>query len=212
MITIGLLDDHPLIVSGIQRMLQNNSDIQLHWAISQPDDLQERLLEAPIDLLLLDINLTVANGLELCKKLHKQYPALYIIMLTSYVETTLVKAALRNGAMGYLLKNAADSEIVDAIQSVFRGERYLPQRIRDLLLEESLSQQPNQSPSPMPQLTRRELDVLRLIVQALTNQEIADKLFVSPKTIETHRMNLFQKMGVKNTAGLVRIAMEKGLV
>ena len=212
MIKIGLLDDHPLIITGVGGMFQDDPDIRLCWAISQPNDLLQRLLEMPVDLLLLDINLTQADGLIVCKQLHQQYPALYILMLTSYEETTLVKAALRNGASGYLLKNAPYSEMADAIQIIYRGERYLTQRIRDLLLEEGLGHPTSQATGYTPQLTRRELEVLRLIVQELTSQEMADKLFVSSKTIETHRMNLIQKMGVKNTAGLVRVAMEKGLV
>lgn len=212
MITIGLLDDHPLIIAGIQGMFQDNPAIRLRWAISQPDNLPEQLAAEPIDALLLDINLTVADGLVICKQLHQQHPALRVIILTSYEETNLVRAAFRNGASGYVLKNASYAELSEAIQTVCRAERYVAQCMRDRLLEESLGQSSNLPAGYTPLLTRRERTVLQLIVQELTNHQMADQLCVSDKTIETHRMNLIQKMGVKNTAGLVRIALEKGLV
>lgn len=212
MIAIGLIDDHPLILTGIQSLFQDDPDICLRWAVSQPDELESQLDKALVDVVLVDINLTTANGLELCKHLRRQYPALSMIILTAYAETALIKAALRNGASGYLLKNAGHKEMSEAITTVYQGKRYLPYHIQEFLLNESLGQPSNQSPGFTPQLTRRELDVLTLIVNELTSQEIADKLFVGLKTIETHRTNLFLKFGVKNTAGLVRIAMEKGLI
>ena len=212
MITLGMLDDHPLITAGIRNMFENDTEACICWAISLPDTLTQQLTREPVDVLLLDVNLTLADGLVICKQLCQQYPALHIIMLTSYEETNFVRAAFRNGASGYLLKNASYAEISEAVQVVCRGERYIARRMRDLLLADGLGLSATTAPGYSPLLTRRELDVLLLIVQELTNQEMADQLCISAKTIETHRMNLIQKMGVKNTAGLVRVAMQKGLV
>lgn len=156
MITIGLLDDHPLIIAGIQRMFENDPAIRLRWAISQPGDLPTQLAAEPTDALLLDVNLTVADGLIIGKQLHQQYPALSIIMLTSYEETNLVRASFRNGAIGYVLKNAPYAELAEAIQTACRGERYVSRRLRDMLLEESLGQSANLPTGYMPLLTRRE--------------------------------------------------------
>lgn len=212
MITVGVLDDHPLITAGIQNMFEGDAELRLRWAISLPDNLMPQLTCEPVEVLLLDINLTLADGLLVCKQLRQQYPALHVIMLTSYEETNLLRAAFRNGAVGYLLKDASCAEITEAVQAVCRGERYIARRMRNRLLEEGVGQLVTTTPGYAPLLTRREHTVLELIVRELTNQEMADQLCVSVKTIETHRMNLIQKMGVKNTAGLVRVAMEKGLV
>lgn len=212
MITVGILDDHPLITAGIQNMFEDDVEVCLRWAILSPDILVQQLTHEPVEVLLLDINLTLADGLVICKQLRQQYPALHVIMLTSYEETNLLRAAFRNGAVGYLLKDASRTEISEAVQAVCRSEHYIARRMRDRLLEEGLGQSATTAPGYTPLLTRREHTVLQLIVRELTNQEMANQLCVSAKTIETHRMNLIQKLGVKNTAGLVRVAMEKGLV
>ena len=112
--------------------------------------------------------------------------------------------------MGYLLKNTSQKELTEAIKSVIQGKRYLPKKISDILLNDSIGI--NNSSYFIPKLTVREKEILHLIIQEFTTEEIAAKIFVSTKTVESHRSNLIQKLGVKNTAGLVRVAFEKGLV
>ena len=133
-----------------------------------------------------------------------------VVMLTSFEETALVKTALRNGADGYLLKDAAEQDFLSAIENVLKGEQYIQKNVQDLMLKEAMGQK--KDTSYIPKLTRREKEILQLIVDEKTTQEIADTLFLSVSTVETHRMNLISKLGVKNVAGLVKLTLERGLL
>ena len=209
MIKVAVLDDHNMVLKGIESMLEGVEDI----AVTATYTLGKQLLgeidvEVP-DVLLLDINLPDLNGIDICKKLLKKYPRLSILALSNYSEAGFIKNMLRNGAKGYLLKNTGKPELITAIETVYHGKQYLPLEIKDILLNDSIG---NSNMSFIPKLTRREKEVLSLIVKEHTTQEISEKLFISPKTVESHRNNLTQKLGVRNTAGLVRVALEKGLL
>ena len=133
-----------------------------------------------------------------------------VIMLTSFEETALVKTAIRNGADGYLLKDASEQDFLAAIDTVLKGEQYIQKSMQDLMLKEAMGQKKDNS--YIPKLTRREKEILQLIIDEKTTQEIADTLFLSVSTVETHRMNLISKLGVKNVAGLVKLTLERGLL
>ena len=210
MIKVAICDDHTMVLRGIETMLEDSDMI----IITATYNLGKQLL-AEIDnnlpnVLLLDINLPDSNGIELCRELIKKHPQLLIIGLSNYSETGFIKNMLRNGAKGYLLKNTDKQELILAITTVHKGGTYLPRNIQDILLNESIGN-PSQI-SFIPKLTRRETEVLHLIAKEHTNQEIAELLFISTKTVESHRNNLIQKLGVRNTAGLIRVALEKGLL
>jgi DNA-binding NarL/FixJ family response regulator len=210
MIRLAITDDHLLILEGFKTMISGMKDLSLDFSFSTANELLTSISSIEIDVLLLDINLPDGNGIELCKILKKDYPNLKIIALTNFEETSFVKQMIKNGASGYLLKNSSKEEISSAINAVFKyDEVYIPDSIKKKILAESFGKK-NQS--FVPKLTRREKEVLELVSKELTNEEIADKLFVTIKTIEAHRSNLLQKMGVKNTAGLIRVAFEKGLL
>lgn len=209
MIKVAATDDHIMVLRGIETMLKNSEDITIIATYKNCiDTLKGIKIEKP-DILLLDINLSDGNGVEFCKTLYKEYPKIKIIALTNYNETAFVKNIIRNGAKGYLLKNTDKNELESAIKKVFRGEQYLQKSIQKKLLEESFGITSRNT--FIPKLTRREKEVLKLIVDELTTQEIAERLFISTKTVETHRSHLIQKLDVRNIAGLVRIAIEKGL-
>ena len=210
MIKVAICDDHTMVLRGIETMLEDSDMI----IITATYNLGKQLL-AEIDnnlpnVLLLDINLPDSNGIELCRELIKKHPQLLIIGLSNYSETGFIKNMLRNGAKGYLLKNTDKQELILAITTVHKGGTYLPRNIQDILLNESIGN-PSQI-TFIPKLTRRETEVLHLIAKEHTNQEIAELLFISTKTVESHRNNLIQKLGVRNTAGLIRVALEKGLL
>lgn len=209
MIPIAITDDHTIVIEGIKTMLKSNKEIEVLQSFETLNDTFENLNSA-VKVLLLDINLPDGNGINACKELLEKHPDLKIIALTNFEDTVFIKQIIKNGAMGYLLKNTDKKELTEAIKSVIEGNRYLPKKISDILLNDSIGIQ--NSNYFVPKLTVREKEILTLIIQEFTTEEIAAKIFVSTKTVESHRSNLIQKLGVKNTAGLVRVAFEKGLV
>ncbi len=210
MIKVAILDDHLMVIRGIESMLEDAHGIKVIAAYERKAHFLKDLSSLQPDVLLLDINLPDGNGLELAKELHKDYPGIMIIGLSNYSEPSFIKNMLRQGAKGYLLKNTDRKELVTAITAVYKGETYLPGTIREILLNDSIGNP--QQPGFVPKLTRREKEVLDLIAKEHTNHEIADALFISTKTVESHRNNLIQKFGARNTAGLIKSAMEKGLL
>jgi len=209
MIKVAVTDDHPMVLRGIETMLKNSADITVIATFNSCSETYLGIKSNKPDILLLDINLPDCNGIEFCKTLNKVFPDIQVIALTNFNETAFVKNIVRNGAKGYLLKNTDKVELESAIRKVYRGEQYLQKSIQKKLLDESFGITSRNT--FIPKLTRREKEVLKLIVDELTTHEIAEKLFISTKTVETHRSHLIQKLDVRNTAGLVRIAIEKGL-
>lgn len=210
MITIAITDDHQMVMQGIETMLKYEPDMVISYKYNSVASTLEGLSTQQPDILLLDINLPDGNGIDLCKQLTVLYPKLKIIALSSFSEIAFVKRILSNGASGYLLKNTSKEELIEAFKTVLDGGQYLQSDIQKKLLQSSLGQK--KSASFIPKLTRREKEVLTAISEELTTQEIADQLFISIKTVETHRMNLISKLGARNSVGLIKIAMEKGLL
>jgi DNA-binding NarL/FixJ family response regulator len=203
MIRVHIVDDHKMLVEGL-RMLIDESGTAKVTAVSHDAAQCYRILagETP-DVLLLDINLPDANGVDLCAELKSKYPDLKILALTSYGEYTVVRRMIENGALGYVLKNAMSEEVIAGIEAVASGELFLCHEV-DLLMKKQ--------ENTAIWLTLRERELLKLIVEGYTNPEIAEKIFLSPETIKGYRKNLLFKLGVKNTATLVKLAIEEKLV
>ena len=211
MITIAITDDHVMVVEGLKTMLKHVEEIEIVSSYHTVRDTIDGLNNILPQVLLLDINLPDGNGIHLCKQLKDNYKDLKIIALSNYEDISFVKQIIKNGANGYLLKNTSKQELIDAINTVISNQLFLPEKLQRMLLNDSLGK-PNNSSFFVPTLTRREKEVLTLIVKEYTSEEIANELFVSVKTVEAHRSNLIQKLSVKNVAGLVRVAIEKGLI
>ena len=209
MIKIAITDDHTIVIEGIKNMLQSNKEIEVLQSFENLKDTFENLNDS-VKVLLLDINLPDGNGINACKQLLEKHQDLKIIALTNFEDSIFIKQILKNGAMGYLLKNTSKTELMEAIKEVTNGNRYLPKKISDILLNDSIGIE--NSSYFIPKLTLREKEILALIIKEYTTEEISSELFVSTKTVESHRSNLMQKLGVKNSAGLVRVAFEKGLI
>ena len=209
MIQIAITDDHTIVIEGIKTMLKSTKEIEVTQSFENLKDTFENLART-VQVLLLDINLPDGNGITACKELLTKHPSLKIIALTNFEDSIFIKQILKNGAMGYLLKNTSKSELLEAIKEVTNGNRYLPKNISDILLNDSIGIE--NTSYFIPKLTVREKEILALIIKEYTTEEIANKLFLSTKTVESHRSNLMQKLGVKNSAGLVRVAFEKGLI
>ncbi|NRA93620.1 MAG: response regulator transcription factor, partial [Psychroserpens sp.] len=209
-IKVSITDDHFVVLKGIESLLQDEDWIDIISIQENAEHTLENFTKHLPDVLLLDINLPDLNGIELTKKLLGTYPDLKIIALTNHEDLSFVKRIISNGACGYLLKNAHKEEILGAIKSVMNGEKYFQSKLQKKLLSQSLGQFENSA--LQPKLTKREKEVLKGIAAELTTKEISEQLFISPKTVESHRMSLMSKLGAKNSVGIVRIAMEKQLL
>lgn len=208
-ITVAVADDHPLVINGLKAMLQA-SGIEIVFSATSGAELLESLASTQPDVLLLDIQMPDMNGIDLCKIIHREYPDVKIIALTNFEQSSYVKQMMRNGARGYLLKNIDARTLQKAIESVSQDRTFIQDQIRNNMMDELVSGR--KVTSQGVSLTKREVEVLSLVAKEMTNQEIANKLFISVRTVETHRINLTQKLGVHNTAGLVKEAFKRGLV
>ena len=206
---IAITDDHEMVLKGIASMLETTPEISIVGTYKNAKETVDGVAKNLPDVLLLDINLPDENGIDLSKRLLKKQPDLKIIALTNFEDISFVKRMLKNGVNGYLLKNTDKLELLTAITTVLSGELFLQADLKKRLLEQTKTTLDN---GLKPKLTRREHDVLVAISEELTTQEISEKLFISPKTVETHRMNIMSKLGAKNSVGIIKIAMEKELL
>lgn len=209
---IAIADDHPLVINGLKTVLkQFPQRFSLLWEATNGHEVLKNLEEgvAP-QVLLLDVQMPGKDGLETCKEIHQRYPHIHIIALTNFEDLFYVKSMMANGAQGYLLKTADIDVLLKAIETVSEGEDFFDEAIKQKLIQDSLSGKRKTGLAPL--LTRREKEVLKLIINECTNAQIADALFLSLRTVEKHRTSLLQKLHVKNTAGLVKEAITKGLV
>lgn len=209
-IKVVITDDHPLAIAGLQNMLSSSEHITVQHTYHNGSDLMKGLETDQPDVLLLDVLLPDVPGHELANIIHSKYPGINILAITSLDAPIHVKSMLRNGCKGYLLKSTDVQTLVQAIEEVNRGKEYIEPSIKEQMLQNILHFR-KQKEMKTPSLTRRETEILHLIIEENTNQQIADKLFLSLRTIENHRFSLFQKLNVKTTAGLVKIAIQLGL-
>ena len=209
-IPVAIVDDHEVVINGLKAMFANSDEIKVVFSTTLGSSLLEYLKNEVPAVILLDIQMPEMNGIDICKQVHRLYPQIKIIAFSSFDDTHYIKQIIRSGASGYLLKNADQRTIITAIKQVVLGEEYLDESLKKILIQESLSGH-RRSLYEIP-LTKREKEILQQIADGLSNQEIADKLFISLRTVETHRFNLTQKLDVKNAAGLVKEAIKRGLV
>ncbi len=210
-IKVTITDDHPLAISGVKTMLVTAyPDIEITHSYNSGTALLEGLKQQKPDILLLDIMLPDISGKELAPTIRKEYPDVKIIALTSLDAPATIHNMMQQGCLGYLLKDTDQKTLIEAIKQVYKGEEFIEASLREHLVQYMLKNLKN-NPDQLV-LTPREKEILKMIAEEFTTQEIADKLFISLRTAETHRYTLLQKMGVKNTAGLVKMAMKLGLV
>lgn len=206
-IEILICDDHQLMVDGIRLMLDGESDLNYAGQALNGQEVLDFLKQNKVDIILMDINMPVLNGVETTKILVKEHPHIHVIGISMINDLQMIRLMAKSGAKGYLLKNSPREEVIQAIRQVASGQQYFDQKI--FLQDGSVNKSQN---SVFPKLTNREKQVLELILREYTSQEIAERLFIGVGTVDTHRRNLISKLGVKNTAGLVRLAVEYKLV
>jgi DNA-binding NarL/FixJ family response regulator len=203
-IEVFIVDDHYMVIEGIRTLLQHEKNMDLIGHASNAASCLFFLKSKLPDVILMDISMPDKSGIELCKEVRATYPSVFVIGLSTFNQFTYIDAMLENGASGYLLKNAGREEIVAAITTVLQGKMYLSEEAANMLK--------HAAHKDSPILTRRENEILKLIGDGLTNPEIADKLFLGISTVDTHRKSLMRKLNIKNTALLIRYAIEHKLI
>ena len=201
MTKIFIVDDHYMVIEGIRSLLQNEKSIEwMGHAMNAASCLAFLNKQLP-DVILMDINLPDISGIDLCREVKIKYPSVFIIGLSTFNQQSFIQKMMDNGASGYVLKNATQDEITSAIETVMKGKTYLSEEASNTLRKDN---------GAAIILTRREKEVLELIADGMTNAEIAQKLFISVTTVDTHRKNLLAKFETKNTAALIKIAVSRG--
>ena len=205
MIKVFIIDDHQMLIDGIRFELDKETDIEWMGNTTLPSTLMAILKEKQPDVLLMDINLPQKSGLELCLEVSTLYPTIHIIGLSTSEEASIIRKMMENGASGYLLKDASKAELIRALHDVVQGKKYMNFSVAKILKN-------NTPDSSIPLLTKREKEVLELIADGMTNQEIAARLFLNSTTIDSHRKNMLTKFNAKNTAVLIKFAVSNKLI
>lgn len=206
-IKVIIVDDHQLFREGIRSIFADHESITFIGEASSAEELFELLKELQPHIVLMDISLPGENGLEAISKCKKRYPNIRFIVLTMHDDGQYVVKAVRSGAYGYLLKNADEKELTEAIETVFKEKKYFNQEISQLMVG-NMALEGNAN----KKLSDREMEILNLVSEGKTTKEIATDLFVSTRTVETHRVNMMKKLGVQNTAELIKKAVKLRLI
>ena len=205
MIKILIADDHAIIRDGLKAMLDDHTDIEIVGTADDGNKVLEFLQTREVDIVLMDISMPGLNGIEATKIISINFPEIKVIALTIHEQHEYIRHMIKAGVKGYVLKDAEKEELVQAIITVSKGKKYYSEKVMDKLTSSGAGEETNL-------LTDREKQILKLIAEEMTNPEIAEKLFLSVRTVDTHRRNLIQKLGVKNTAGLVKQAYNLNLI
>jgi DNA-binding NarL/FixJ family response regulator len=205
---ILLVDDHSIVTDGLKALLQGESDFAIKGEAHNGQMALEMLRVLKVDLVLMDIDMPVMSGSEAIQHIKREFPDMKVIVLTMHDEKAIINKLIELGADGYLLKNSSKEELLLCIRGVLRNERYISSEATAILLRV----EEKKESGPLSQLTEREIEIVKLIADGLSNKEIGDRLFISHRTVDTHRTNLMSKLDVHNVAGIVKFAIVNGLL
>lgn len=204
-IKLFIVDDHYMVIEGIRTLLQNENDIIWVGHATNAASCMAFLQQQLPDVILMDINLPDKSGIELCKELKSLYPSVKVLGLSTFNQQSFIEKMMSNGASGYVLKNASGQELMEGITTIVQGKEYLS-------FDAAIALRHIDKSSSVPVITRREKEVLELIANGFTNNEIAKQLFLSCTTVDTHRKNLLAKFEAKNIASLIKHAMQLQMI
>ena len=208
---ILVADDHAIVRSGLKKVLDAKADMEVVAEAEDGAEAVDKALEEDVHLAILDVSMPRMTGIQAAAELHKRKPELKTLMLSMYDSEQFLFEALKAGASGYVLKRGADTDIVDAVRAAMRGDSYLyPSAVTTLVSD--YVERGGRGEEPFNVLTPRELEVLKLIAEANTSKEIAEKLFISMKTVDRHRQNILDKLGMRDRVELTRYAIRRGLI
>ena len=205
-----LVDDHQLILDSLQTLFASMTGMQVVGSVNDSRRVSETLTRTHVNVLLCDLHMPYLSGIDLTLLLRQTHPTVKVLLLTMSEDARTIREAVRAGAAGYVLKRAGRDELEKAVTTLMRGQRYFSSEVMEQLSQ--LEETGTAEHDPLATLTDREVDVLRLIADENPTHQIAEKLFISIPTVETHRRHLMQKLGVKNVVGMVKFAMKHGLV
>ncbi len=205
MIKLILADDHKLFREGVRSILENVDEIKIVDEVDDGRALISSLRTNQADLIVLDISMPGLSGIEACRMIHKEYPCIKVLILSMHSEESFVRSAIEAGASGYLPKEIDHNELVEAIQTLYNGGNYFSKDISSKLISSYLTKDKQH-------LTPREKEIIVLVCDGLSNKEIADKLSISVRTVDCHKNNILQKLGLKSSVDLVKYALKNELV
>ena len=211
MISIILVDDHVIMRDGLRHLLSEESDIEVVGEADNGREAVKLALEKKPDIVIMDIAMQDMNGIEATRQIKSENPDIKIIALSMHSERQIVVGVFRAGASGYLLKDSSSLELVDAIRTIHLGRKYLSQKISDIVLQEISDVKKETGEIGVDILTNRECEILQLISEGNSTKKIADVLFISPKTVESHRANIMDKLNIHNIPELTKYAIRAGL-
>ena len=208
---ILIADDHTIVRSGLKKVLDAKPDLEVVAEAEDGAEAVEKALKENVHLAILDVSMPRMTGIQAVAELHKRKPELKTLMLSMHDSEQFLFEALKAGASGYVLKSGADTDIVDAVRAAMRGDSYLyPSAVTSLVRD--YIERGGSGEEEFDVLTPRELEVLKLIAEAYTSQQIADALFISIKTVDRHRQNILEKLGMRDRVELTRYAIKRGLI
>jgi DNA-binding NarL/FixJ family response regulator len=208
---ILIADDHAIVRSGLKKVLDAKPDMEVVAEAEDGHEAVEKALREDVHLVILDVSMPRKTGIQAAAELHKRKPDLRVLMLSMHDSEQFLFEALKAGASGYVLKSGADTDIVDACRAAMRGDSYLyPSAVTTLVRD--YVERGGRGEEQFDVLTPRELEVLKLIAEAHTSKQIADALFISIKTVERHRQNILDKLGMSDRVELTRYAIRRGLI
>lgn len=214
MIKILVADDHTMFVDGIESILADEPEIKCVERCFDGPEVLEKLKTVDIDIVLLDVNLPSMSGIEVCREISEKYPKIKVLAISMFNEESYASEILNNGAMGYILKNTGRDELIKAIKTINSGSTYFSKAVTETIMKSFIGNKKTslKKGNYIPKISKREKEVLKLIVEEYTTKEIADKLYINLKTVESHRSSLLGKLNARNSAGLVRVAIENNLL
>ncbi len=208
---ILIADDHPIVRSGLKKVLDAKPDLEVVAEAEDGAEAVERALGEDVHLAILDVSMPRMTGIQAAAELHRRRPELKTLMLSMHDSEQFLFEALKAGASGYVLKSGADTDIVDAVRAAMRGDSYLYPSVVATLVRDYV-ERGGRGEEQFDVLTPRELEVLKLIAEAYTSKQIAEALFISVKTVERHRQNILDKLGMRDRVELTRYAIRRGLI
>src|SRR3972149_1700208 len=212
-IRVLIADDHPLLRDGVRRILQDEEDIEVVGEASDGEETVARALELSPDVVLMDISMPGIGGLEATRQVRARNPSVQVLGLTVHENSAYFFSMLEAGAAGYLLKkDATSAELLEAVRAVHREGVYLHPTVARWLIRDRMSRGGGERESPLPSLTPRETEVLKLLAEGCSTREIAHQLHLSPTTVQTHRTNIMQKLNLHSRVELVKYALSRGLI